>query len=395
MKQIQSLTKVLFAALLTAGLAACSSDSDNGVQAPQGERHLVLSINTHGVMRATAITDDPGATAENAFTGLTIGIFNSSGDAVKIQEFTSSSAEWTATATGVDVTLITQGLQEGDKVMVAANVPSGTFGGCTTMAEFKDKAIAIDDALANGTAEKTTSFPMLGSAAITATSGTTNFKAEVTLYHLVAKVTLDAVSIDFNGNTLYPNATFTPTEIFLYNVPEQKKFWFAPDAAGITNYYSGESTATTTKKEYLGTGTTTIATSGTPIAFDSKYYFYTLPNADTGDHASKLVIKGTFKATPSATGSTVYYPIYLDYNAPATAGAAGTAATGDQPGYKDDISLTARTPKVVYPNDNYKIGVTIKSIGATSPDSDLDPQQVTVSVTVADWTELTQTTTFN
>ena len=383
MRKIENLTKALIAFAMMAGFAACSSDSDTGSNTPQGDRYLTLSINTKSVMRTTMLDSDPGSASEDAINALTIGIFNDAGDAVKIEEFTSST--WTDTGTDIQVTVTTQGLTAGNKVIAVANAPSGTFSGCTDITSFKAKTMTIDDALANSATEKITNFPMVGNSTISATTGHVNFTASVTLYHMVAKVSLAPITIDFSGNTLYPSATFTPEELFLYNVPASQAYWYTPGTTATV--YSGESSATT-KKEYLGSGAATIDIS-------KSHYLYTLPNSETGDKATKLVIKGTFKATPSSAGSTIYYPIYLDYVAPATAGAAGTAAAGDLPGYATEIGLTARTPKVVYANDNYKINVTIKSIGATSPDSDLDPQQVTVSVTVAPWTDLTQNTTFN
>ena len=383
MRKIEKLTKTLLAFAMMAGFAACSSDSDTGSNTPQGDRYLTLSINTKSVMRTTMLDSDPGSASEDAITALTIGIFNDAGDAVKIEEFASSAFD-TSSGT-IQVVITNQGLVDGNKVIAVANAPSGTFSGCTDITSFKAKTMTIDDALANGAAEKITNFPMVGNSTIAATTGNVNFTASVTLYHMVAKVSLEPVTVDFSANTLYPGATFTPTEIFLYNVPATQAYWYTPGTTATV--YSGESSATT-KKEYLGSGATTI-----DIA--KSHYLYALPNSETGDKATKLVIKGTFKATPSSAGSTIYYPIYLDYVAPATAGAAGTAAAGDLPGYATEIGLTARTPKVVYANDNYKINVTIKSIGSTSPDSDLDPQQVTVSVTVAPWTDLTQSTTFN
>ena len=383
MKEIKNLTRAFITLTMMMGFAACSSDNDNGSNTQQGDRYLTLSINTNSVMRTTMLDSDPGSASEDAITALAIGIFNDAGDAVKSEEFTSST--WTATGTGIQVTVTTQGLTAGNKVIAVANAPAGTFNGCTDITSFKAKTMTIDDALANSATEKITNFPMVGNSTIAATTGHVNFTADVTLYHMVAKISLAPITIDFSDNTLYPSATFTPEEIFLYNVPASQAYWYTPGTTATV--YSGESSAAT-KKEYLGSGATTID-------ITKSHYLYTLPNAETGDNATKLVIKGSFKATPTSAGSTIYYPVYLDYIAPATAGAAGTAATGDLPGYASELSLTARTPKVVYANDNYKINVTIKSIGATSPDSDLDPQQVTVSVTVAPWTDLTQNTTFN
>lgn len=372
---------LLAVTIAVTGFTACSNDNEN---VDKGDRFLTLSINTQGVMRGTTITTDPGTAAEDKINSVTVGIFNDAGDAIKIEEFTGGTL--TTTSTGIQVTMTTQGLVAGNKVVVVANAPAGTFNSCPNLNSFKAKTAAIDDALANGTAEKTTGFLMLGNGTVAASTGSVNFTADVTVYHMVAKVTLAPITIDFSGNALYASATFTPEEIFIHNAPATKAFWYTSES-GASAYYSGESTAAS-KKEYLGTGATTIDA-------DKTHYLYTLPNGETGDNATKLIIKGTFKATPSSAGTTIYYPIYLDYNAPATAGDAGTAATGALPGYASEIGLTARTPKVVYANDNYHIAVSIKSIGTTSPDSDLDPQQVQVSITVAPWTDLNQSATFN
>lgn len=378
---------VLTAVVLTMGLmTSCSNDSEESA-AEKGDRMLTLSITTKSVTRGTVLEADPGAT-EDVITRLAIGIFNDDGNAVKIQEFTSDT--WTEPSAGnIQVVVSAQYLVNGNRVMAIANAPTtANFATCSTLDEFKARAISIKDALANSTAdkEKTIGFAMIGNSRISAVgSGNVNFTASITLYHLVAKVSLLPITLDFSQNKLYPNAQFSVSDIYLYNVPSSKTFWYISDT-GASAYYSGNSDDASFA-EYLGNN-------GAALDMTKTHYLYTLPNGETGNNATKLVIKGTFKPTPTSVGSTSYYPIYLDYIAPTIAGGSGTAATGDLPDYAGEISLTARTPKVVYANDNYKINVTIKSVGAPSAEQDLDPQAVQVTVAVAPWTDLNQSATF-
>lgn len=378
---------IMVAVLMTTGLvSSCSSDNDNNA-ADNEERMLTLSITTNSVTRGTVIDADPG-TIEDAINKLTIGIFNDDGNAVKIQEFTSDT--WTEPSPGnIQVVVSTKYLVDGNRVMAIANAPTTVdFTFCPTLDDFEARTISIGDALANSTAneEKTTGFAMIGNGRISTTgSSKINFTADITLYHMVAKVSFEPITLDFSQNPLYPNAQFTVDDLYLYNVPSSKSYWYLPET-GASNYFSGnpddESYA-----EYLGNN-------GAALDITKTHYFYTLPNGETGDKATKFVIKGTFKPTPTSVGSTCFYPIHLDYIPPTIAGGTGTAATGALPGYAGEIGLTARTPKVVYANDNYKIKVTIKSVGAPSAEQDIDPQAVQVTIAVAPWTDLNQSATF-
>ena len=93
----------------------------------------------------------------------------------------------------------------------------------------------------------------------------------------------------------------------------------------------------------------------------------------------KLVIAGTFKN--GSTSSTVYYPVPLNASY-ATDGTVTPAGSGS-------------TTYAVYPNVDYQCTVVIRSIGAATPNTNLDPQTATITVTVKDFDTATQTTEFN
>ena len=116
--------------------------------------------------------------------------------------------------------------------------------------------------------------------------------------------------------------------------------------------------------------------------YDRNVYFYTMPNGQVDNNATKLVIAGQFKAPASGVDKVVYYPLFLN---------AKVNSTGT--GY-DPVTVGSDAKKV-YPNKNYKCSVVIRNIGADSPDINLDPKAATISITVKDFEEVDQTTEFN
>lgn len=396
MKKTYFWQTALMAGALLFGFTACSSDDNDAQQQNNNEeRTLTIALNAGNIMRSTNFDSDPGTAKENAISSLTIALFDNNDNVVNITDFAATTAgdvkAWetsSAPASGtITVTVSTQGLQSGYKVMAVANTTAGKFSTATTLTQFKDIKNTIDEALDAGSdVEKDTNLPMLGVGTIkpSATTGI-DFEADIKVYHMVAKVSIETLNRAFSG--IYSAATFTVTDVYLKNVPSAQPFWYTP---------STESVVGSDTKPYLGAGSSVDLTDNT-----KKLFFYTMPNNQTDDNATKIIIKGEFDpdGAGSATATTVYYPIYLDYVAPATPGVAGTAATGTLPGYTDFDGTTSivtggRTPKVVYPNDWYKISVTLKAVGTTDEDVDLDPQAVQVNVTAQDFTATTQSVTF-
>lgn len=147
---------------------------------------------------------------------------------------------------------------------------------------------------------------------------------------------------------------------------------------------TGESSSTSpAPTKFLSTGVLSgeTALSGS-ASFAGSRFFYTTPNNNVSTGKTKLVIKGSFD--PDGAGATpaqvVYYPVKLNSNVTAE----GTHAAAE----------SGTTEYQVYPNKNYKCSVTIKTIGSTGPDADIDPTTATVTITVTSFTSVSQSTIF-
>lgn len=399
---------LLLAVALT-GLSSCSSSDDvtsDPTNTKSGESRLTLTISTPVAKtssakgnsfamgsRATDITADPTATKEQVINRITVGIFSSDGNTVRtIQELSSrngNAGSGTYTQSGASATahIVTNSLVTGDLILVACNAPTGTFTGVQKATDFKAKTEDIDNSLATpgGASLVDNNIPMYGSATLEADGE--NFKAGVNVQHQTAKVTLSSLTVDFDQNGPYKDASFTPTQIFLINVPNDLKF--DTDAAtGTSTLLQGyDNSNKDTYKEYLSTSVFSngkelkgVATATSTAKFGSTYYFYTMPNNKTDKGVrTKLVIKGTFKTNKDDQGSTVvYYPVPLNANY-----ANGTATAAD-----------GGTAFAVHANMNYKCTVTIKTKGALHPTDDVTPQQAAITVTVVPFVGADQNTVF-
>lgn len=425
---MKALTKISIGFLALAAVAlwftSCSSEDvvQNGGSQSDKESLLTLTINTGKIMgsRTTNWNSDPaGADAsqnESKITDITIGIFDGTTKNVKaIIEPTKGSDnaapgdnEFTYSTTDKKITakVIAKALSANDDVLVAVN-HKGQFASVSDEKSFNDVTESLSEALGTGTSQDNTNIPMYGTGNLVA-SGANSFTAgDIAVKRLLAKITLDKLSVDFSG--IYASAEFKPTCCFLINVPEKLKFadgkdswdmsaalnsgWASYDSStGSFTYTTANSDIGCTFKEFLTTkdlpGATTALkgaeNSGTEV-YGSKVYFYTMPNGN--DKAStkntKLVIAGKFKANNSTTAKEqmVYYPVPLNVNI----AAGGTETPG----------VTGEDKYKVYPNKNYICSVTIKTIGVANPNLNLDPQDATITIKVEDWTSVTQTTIFD
>lgn len=402
------------AALITTALLLSSCINDVELADPgsgTSDKTLTLTINTGSTAenagtRVYNQSSDPGTTTENTINRVTVGIFNSGGTTVKIiKEFTSTGTGDEA-LTGVThntATVTSASLASGDQVLVAVNAPSGMFSGVTTVSDFESKTMSIDESLATpasggsaGEVEVPGNLPMFGTGSI----GSDFSGITVSVYHLVSKISLNSLSVAFDANGAYSAATFTPTEVFLLNVPN--KLTVSPVGSVATTYtgYSspvgtgsdlwchgaistdGISTPPYSLKEYLGTGD--ISSGQTPLSGTSatwggatakKLFFYTMPNNNTTNN-TRLVIKGDFVPNTGGTSTTYYYPVNINI--------------GD-----DGLVVDGGNVKVVAPNINYQLGVIIKSIGVTDPTGTLNQNSVSVTATVQPFVDGSQTSTFN
>ena len=424
---MKALTKIgigfLSLAAVALGFTSCSSE-DVASGTNQGKMSsLTLTINTGKSMgsRATDWTDDPAGsdktTTENKIKRAAIGIFSHSGAVKTIVELAPSATSTSgtnslsqtnankATATIVTSSLVADAGSE-DEVLVAINAPSGKFAGCQSKSDFMAKTETAAEALANSTdaqVQVADNIPMFGSASLSGSGS--SFTADVSVIHMIAKVSLTELKVDFKAGSAYADAEFTPKAVFLINVPNSLQFnkdnaWTTSAGyehgwgtfATAPNFTYGTTTANTNAatgsdfKPYLTTSELTAKTlkgvaASSDASYDKNVYFYTMPNGQTDGNATKLVIAGTFKAA-GVSEKVVYYPLFLN---------AKVNSTGT--GY--DPAVTGSDAKKVYPNKNYKCKVVIRNIGAGSPNTDLTPQAASITITVTDFEEAEQTTEFN
>ena len=382
-------------ALATMGLfASCSSD-DTLSQGGQGGV-LTVSVTPSNAVntntRAAATGEITNAT-ENTVNRIAVGLVNSEDKVVKIVDQATNS-------NGVELTA--SDLQDGEKVLVAVNAPENTFNGVTSPEAFKAKTLTIAQALWGGTHEGDANaaskadnnhIPMYGEGAIS-NAGTQNFTANVNVYHLVSKVSLQSIKVDLKG--AYSAATFKPTEIFMSNVPSKLGFSMANTTSSYTyptdgvTYESGEqttdgptgdNTVAASKYPYLSSGKLTWDANDSKSAktyTENMPVFYTMPNNKTNgdkDGATFLVIKGTF--TNGSESGVCYYPVYLNYNTNSN-----TVPDGG-------------TEKVLSPNYNYKVNVVINGKGSDSPTKPVDNSAATVNISAQDFVDANQTTNVN
>lgn len=400
MKKINHLISALIMAAMTAGFASCSSSDEPSSVSDNTPKELTLTIMSTKPVTKAALdgSSAPTDTQEKTINRITVGIFSSDGSEVRtIQEFgtgTTTASEATAGSGkfynpgngSATVTVVTTKMAAGDKVAIAINAPSNLFNGVQNLSDFKAKEINADIAIANETTSPVaTTIPMYGENTAT-DQGNNNFSTTINVSHLTAKVTLESLSVNFDPNGPYSDASFTPTEIFLHSVPDGLLVnSTSPYKSTSVSYYTGESSTDTglTEKEYLSSGTPTAQELKTGSAtFSTKYYFYTTPNDQTDGNKTRLVIKGKFKTTSSDTGVDVYYPVKLNYEVKAD-------GTTDVPSGEQ-----ASDKFKVLPNKNYKCTVVIKTKGATDPSSDIDPTTATITIKVASFTDVSQETVF-
>ena len=177
------------------------------------------------------------------------------------------------------------------------------------------------------------------------------------LSRLVSRISIADIKTSFDASGQYKDATFTATNIFLYDAKSTSTV--DPATPVTTNLISGESNA------YLMNTLSEVISSS---SYTTPYWFYTFANDAT--NPTKLVIKGNFDADGSGSTYTpepVYYPVVINKSQ------TGTVITGGS----GDATIAR--------NRAYKIGVTIKGKGVSTPAENIVPAVLTVTVSVQDW----------
>ena len=426
---MKALTKISigFLALAAAALwfTSCSSE-DVASGTNQGKMSsLTLTINTGKSMgsRATDWTTAGPTGDENQINRITVGIFSHDGTTLRtIVELTSGTGTdntFKSETNGASTTIVTNSLQDGDLIKVAVNAPTGHFVGIKTANDFMNKSEEAKDALTNSTdltkEACNNNVPMYGEGTLTPkTSGDNSvFKVsgdKVTVKHMLAKVSLESLSVDFKAGSAYANAEFTPVAAFLINVPDKMDFttavwnssaallhgWSAYDTSDATNctfsYAAGNTGGSGTYAQYLTTEGLTSATalSGTATS-TAKAWFYTLPNNRVDDGAAvtnntKLVIAGKFTENKSATSpktEMVYYSLPINATYKASSHKYEKPTGGDGSVFQ------------VCPNQNYKCSVVIRTKGSSTPNTNLPPQEAEIKVEVTNFVDVSQDAEFN
>lgn len=396
---MKALTKISIGFLSLAAAAlwftSCSSEDvaqNGGSLNEKDQRVLLLSVNTGNLGTRSALTDD-----EKQINDMTVGIYDKSNNYRVVANLASGAADKEAsgstdgtftTASGVKVKVVTSTLQENDQVFVAVNRGTAAFtskpNSPTDFSKETMDAVTALTGSSSGTTIDATKFPKFGKATLPAGSNST-FTTTVSVKNLVSKVTLEDLKVEFSGP--YASATFTPTEIFLLNVPDKLAFSDKGQASTAT-YLNGTDIAkpdgsSVTKTAVLAKTITASALTGSSTAsFTDTPILYTIPNSNSTSNKTILVIAGKFDKdgpTSAATEEIVYYPLALNENY--STDPAGAAADGG-------------TKSQTLAGKNYKCKVVIKTIGASNPWVTTGPQTAELTVNVADWDDADQTTTF-
>ena len=397
---MKALTKIGIGFLSLAAVAlwftSCSSEDvaqNGGGLNEKDQRVLLLSVNTGnlGTRSTTPLSDD-----EKQISDMTVGIYDKSDNyrvVAKLAHNTddkeasgSTEGHFKTNTSGVNVKVVTSTLQKDDQVLVAVNRGDAFTSNPNSPTKFSEVTMDATTALqfkASSTDIDATKFPKFGTAKLPAGSNST-FTAAVSVKNLVSRVTLEDLSVSFTGP--YASATFTPTEIFLLNVPDKLAF-SETGQASTTTYLNGTDIdknggTTGEKKAVLAKVITGASALGSGSAsYTDKPILYTIPNSSTSNKTI-LVIAGKFKkdASPTTTEEPVYYPLALNEHYDSSH-PTGTAADGG-------------TKSQTLAGKNYKCKVVIKTIGASNPWVTTGPQTAVLTVDVENWDDATQTTTF-
>lgn len=372
----------------TAFLSSCSSD--DVISQSDDDQTLTIKVspsNTNGTRAAAQNVTDG---TENTVNQFVVGIFDGDGKKLGIEKQTvAGNKQLTVTAAGYKI---------GNKVLVAVNMPSTRFDDVTSESDFKAKTLTATEALygnskhveANKLADNNY-VPMYGEGQLISAGKAKQYKADVNVYHLVSKISLQSIKVSFTDT--YAGATFQPTEIFLANVPTNVGLGDASDVKKYTfasndTYVSGEqttdapdasTTVTPSDYPYLSTGDLSTGESkwAASEANQEKTYntnmptLYSLPNDNVDDKATFLVVKGKFSYN-GKNDEVVYYPFYMNYNT-----SDGSAPDGG-------------TAKALHPNINYQVSITITGKGTNSPVTPVSSKTASVNVTVKNFVDAEQ-----
>lgn len=297
---------------------------------------ITIYLNSQTITRSALINDPKSV--ENTVNSVTIAVFKADGTLRTLKEFSSPSKS---------ITMKVANLTTTDKVVCVANAKSGTFASIKTLDEFNAKEVSLDDALTtNGVDIIASNLLMYGRGTVVADKE--GYVSNVDMYHLNSKVSLNSLTISIPNN-----GTFKPKEIYLINVPSAFKYSYDNSYSTSGVYYHGSlnsSIPSESQKLYLGYGNINGNV--------NKLFFYSSPNNST--KYTKIVIFGSYDQDGNGPlqAKDTYYPIVIDKN--------------------------------VLPNKNYLLNVTVKGIGVDSPTDDLNYSNLTVTMNINNFDDVTK-----
>jgi len=347
---------------------------------------------------ATIPADNGGTVGQNEgkINNVCVGIFDSSDNIITLYQYTYSGT----------VNIVTRTTAK--NILIAANVPKGTFSGVTTRTGFLNKVQNLSyttsaDGLSNSnktvaSSQTLTALPMFASTTLSSSlTASSTSSQSLTLSRVVSRVVLKSLSTNFGSTVGFANATFVPREIFMYNVNDQYQWNGTSSSSGtnlsgeITSGSPGALTASSSSNTgYLSSGLlssmTGVAGTNTYLSTSNNpYFFYVFPNGATTP--TKLIIKGIFypKGATESTGEVMYYPIIINHSQIGT-----TIKDTDGHTYVDGAAFSKDSQ--IAANTSYDLSITIQGRGVSSASQDITPSSATVTMTVASWTLVTYPT---
>ena len=390
---------LLIALMLSMSLfSSCACEEDT---ATDDSAIIRLSLGTGATKTNAAIPADNGGTVgtnEGKINNVCVGIFDSSDNMITLYQYTYSGT----------VSIVTKTTAK--NILIAANVPKGTFSGVTTRTGFLNKVQNLSyttsaDGLSNSnktvaSSQTLTALPMFASTTLSSSlTASSTSSQSLTLSRVVSRVVLKSLSTNFGSTVGFANATFVPREIFMYNVNDQYQ-WNGTSSSSGTNL-SGEITSgspgalaasSSSNTGYLSSGLlssmTGVAGTNTYLSTSNNpYFFYVFPNGATTP--TKLIIKGIFypKGATESTGEVMYYPIIINHSQ------TGTIITDtDGHTYVDGAAFSKDSQLAT--NTSYDLSITIQGRGVSSASKDITPSSATVTMTVASWTPISEDLSF-
>jgi hypothetical protein len=344
------------------------------------EKTAALALTISGSPTRTVSRSTESVGEEGTVTRIAIGVFNSDGSANTLAEYALKDLK--TNEDGSYKAILSCSPAKGCAIVVVANAPAGTFAGINTKTAFLSKTVDLQQtANESSTKQISTNLPMSGECAGVNFTANASTDATVSLSRLVARVSLNKVATAFDPAGQYASATFKITKVFLYNALQTVKVHTGDASATFPSsprYYHGGTVSGnewTNGNAFIRDDLTTPAEVNTSTPYTTSHFFYAFPNPSTNTTKTKLVIAGVFDQDGSGTAygeETVYYPIVINKSQSGTTITENGEAKTGRTGYLDRNTI-------------YNLTATIKGKGVSDPSQDIEPADLNLTVTVADW----------